>query len=880
MTLIFLTFSLSNLNPLFSKKEKWRQNPRCETAFRVFRQPQASVIQFTKSLAYQRTLFRKKNQTMSYRIIVFLALICQLVSAGDNPLPFSNLSAVSTGQGAFSNPAASALGSGPELGLTSTNWETSDGLTERLLTAQYQGDQHAEGLRYYLGTNTYQARFDLALATNWINLFSPGIRLSYLSSGSESDHALLDGGLDFRPCPQLLIGYYGENLWSGGIEKPVQNLGISVRPWGSRSNWLADFQIGLSASRSKSMGRSGFLFTQIPIYGGLRMQNQWDPKHKEGAIALVLQATGQWSAGLGISRSTRVPNSNSSLAVDPDAQKLRRHTASIGYRFDQRTPFLFGTGKVAEINLNTTIAEGHTNATFLGSQVETGFMDLQERFSAIEANPKISSVIIKLGKAHCGWAMGEEIRRNIISLRNHGKRVVAYMEQVTPLNYFLASATDLIALQPEGYFAVSGFSAEVTFFRGFFDKVGVEPQFLRHGKFKSFEEPYMRTSFSEPARADLSEYLGSLWDHYLDVVSQARKLSKDSLRRALESGEISLAHAKRAGLIDTLIQADQVLQLAGGPKAKTEMSTAERPYRFDWNIPPRIAVVIVTGDMVLGNSSRGWMAGPDLAGATTVASQLRRARLTPGVRAIVLRVDSPGGSAQAADIMAREVALIKEAHIPIVASVGHNAASGGYYLICGADRILAEPNSTVGSIGVLWGKFVLKGLYEKLGLNVESVKTSPHSDGNTMTRTWDSTEVEILQRHMDQFYTDFVARVALGRHKTKPYIDSLGQGRIFTGTQALQNGLIDTLGGLGDAVALAGKLSGLKTGRHFEVTTIEAGNEDLGLSTVGRDWARAPTGIALIEDQLTRIQNLAKPSLWAISPELAGWLGAAGPSLE
>jgi protease IV len=261
-----------------------------------------------------------------------------------------------------------------------------------------------------------------------------------------------------------------------------------------------------------------------------------------------------------------------------------------------------------------------------------------------------------------------------------------------------------------------------------------------------------------------------------------------------------------------------------------------------------------------------------------VAGQLRRARLSSSVKAVVLRVDSPGGSAQAANIMWREVELLKKAGKPVVASVGQDAASGGYYLICGADRIVAAPNSLVGSIGVLWGKFVLKGLYEKLGLKTETVKTSPHADANSMARPWDSTETDMLQRHMDGFYDDFISKVAAGRKKSKAAIDSLGQGRIYTGKQGLSNGLVDRLGGLRDAIGEAAKLAGLGALRNVEVYPFPASGELTPISLLGGNLARAMTprpkgpapALDALRGEIARIQALAEPGLWAISPELAG----------
>jgi protease-4 len=224
------------------------------------------------------------------------------------------------------------------------------------------------------------------------------------------------------------------------------------------------------------------------------------------------------------------------------------------------------------------------------------------------------------------------------------------------------------------------------------------------------------------------------------------------------------------------------------------------------------------------------------------------------------------------------VELLKKAGKPVVASVGHDAASGGYYLICGADRIIAAPNSVVGSIGVLWGKFVLTGLYGKLGLATETVKTSPHADAKSMSRAWDSTEVDVLQRHMDSFYYDFISKVAAGRRLPKSRVDSLGQGRVYTGTQALRVGLVDSLGGLQDAIETASRLSGIGAARNAEVVPYSATGDVSVLSLAGRDLAKAGEGglARAVRQELTRIQAIAEPGLWAVDPELAGWSALPG----
>jgi protease IV len=818
---------------------------------------------------------------MFIRFNPLFALIPAAILAWDSPLPFSNGVATSTEQAGFANPAGSGFGTGNRFDMAWAEWETLAGGPQRLWALHNQESGHAEGFRYWEGNGPYQARFDLAIGSEFLGLFSSGVRPAYVWDGAGADHFVVDAGIDFRPLPQLLAGYWGENLWTGASESRVHRLAAAVRPWGSRQGALSDAVLGYGWSLRESGKRRGFLFAQAPLGFGFRIESQWNFRQREGSLGISLQATGLWAGAVGLANGSDSRSAGMANRLGANVTDGRHRQAAVRIREDQKTPFLVSGGDVAELDLNREITEGAAPAGLFAPGGQLGFLELMERIDVIEANPRIKAVLLKLGNARCGWAMGEEIRDRILRLRGRGIRVVAYMEQVSPLNYFLASAAEVVAVQPQGYFAINGFAAEVMFYRGLFDKLGVEPQFLRHGEFKSFEEPYTRTKMSEAMRKDLSGFLDGLWDHYLETIASARKLPKDSVRAYLESGEISLAHALKSRLIDTLIQQDQALQLAGGKGASKDHGLPGRNARVTWDVPPQVALVVVTGNMVLGNSARSWLAGPDLAGSETVAAQLRRARRNPAVKAVVLRVDSPGGSAQAADIMWREVELLKKAGKPVIASVGRDAASGGYYLICGADRILAAPNSVVGSIGVLWGKFVLKGLYDKLGLNTETVKTSPHADANSMARTWDSSEVDVLQRHMDEFYEDFISKVAAGRKKTRKAVDSLGRGRIFTGTQALRNGLVDRLGGLEDAVDEAARMAGLGTRRDVVVVPYSA-QGDPGLPVSGLDWARAatPSLLQTLRGELARMESLADPKLWAISPELAGWTGNPLPARE
>lgn len=799
------------------------------------------------------------------RFGVIPVLFPALCGAWDTPLPFLGQPA-GTDLAAFANPAAATRMDGAGTGFSLGHPDSGEAPGNRLWAMHHQEDGHALGLRLWEGGAKTEADFGMTSSKDALGWLSSGGRVSYRYREDGPDRFGFDAGFQARPHPAVLFGYWGENLWTSRPEIHDHRFTLGLKPFAGAKGRAGDFTLGYGMDFPEERRRREFLYVQIPLPLSGAAQAKWDWNGRSGSVGLQVQATGQMVAAWGL----KGPRGNPASWRLPDHREV-----AFRFRKHQKTPYLLGNGRVADLDLNHEFVEGESPRGLFGATGEMGYLELRRRMDLIEADPKARAVVVRLGRARMGWGMGEEVRERLAAWRAGGRRIVAYMEQVSPLNYYLASVADVVAVQPGGHFAVNGFASEVMFYRGFFDKVGVQPQFLRHGRYKSFEEPYTRKKMSPEARANLQTYLNSLWSHYVDAVAASRKLPRDSVARALDSGDVNLDFALKARLIDTLVDQDQLPELAGGPNAAFRRYRGEDVERGDWEIPPRIALVIVQGDMVMGRSSKGWLGSPELAGAKSVSEQLRRARRDPGVKAVVIRVESPGGSAQAADIMAREVELLRKEGKPVVASIGHMAASGGYYLVCGADRIYSAHNSAVGSIGILWGKFILSGLYRKLGLSTETVKTSPHADATSMARALDSGEAAVLQRHMDIFYDRFVSKVAAGRKLPREAVDSLAQGRVFTGTQAVANGLVDSIGGLDAAIREAAQRAGIPEDRRIAV--------DPFIGRQGRSWAgggraasafgaQGPADVeTALEGLLDRYKEMAQGQMWAVSPELAGW---------
>jgi protease-4 len=520
------------------------------------------------------------------------------------------------------------------------------------------------------------------------------------------------------------------------------------------------------------------------------------------------------------------------------------------------------------LDLNQTVTlQSHPNAWF----GESG-QDLQQllrRFDYLEKDRDARFIVLRLGRMRADFATAGEIRTRILRLRQSGKRVLAYLDPaVSPMNYFVASAADKVAAHPGGYFGVAGFASEVTFYKGFLDKIGVEAQFLRHGKYKSFVEPFTRADLSPEAESNLRDLLEGWWTHYVRAVSSARRIPENRLRAFFDRGEIDLDSARVHGLIDTLMHPDELAASFGQGKDLRLCPAEEEGPGLDtrWGRPEPVALVAWNGEITSGRSRARGLFGGESIGEETAVATLRALRRSSRVKAVVLRLDSPGGLAQASDRIAREIDLLRKEGKKVVVSVGGAAASGAYYFACRADAIVAEPASVVGSIGVVWGKAVTRGLYDKLGLTRDGLGTAPHADAGSSARPWTEEEKAVLQKHLDRFYAEFLEKVREGRHGKVKNLDSAAEGRVFTGAKALELGLVDQLGGLQTALDEAAKLAKLPAWKSRQIQRVESSGS---WSVAGSVQAMGLASTPPWEEVAAWLKEWGQPQVWALDPALA-----------
>lgn len=479
---------------------------------------------------------------------------------------------------------------------------------------------------------------------------------------------------------------------------------------------------------------------------------------------------------------------------------------------------------ILEISFENPIEERTSNNPFenfdlsgINSNRTPGLNDILKSISKAKVDSRIEGILLNLTSIQAGMATIEEIRNAFLDYKKSGKFIYAYSESYTQGAYYLASVADKIYLYPEGDVDFRGLHADLMFFKGTLEKLEIQPEIIRHGKFKSAVEPFMYDKMSDENREQVSTFLNSIWNNILNGINASRNIPVDELQKIADNAEARNAeNALSLHLVDKLSYYDQLLsdlkmKTDQGEKEKIKFVSLKKYVRAyvkgDDFSAKKIAVVYASGDIVSGDGNE------DQIGSDKIAAAIRKARLDSTVKAIVFRINSPGGSALASDVIWRETILAQKTK-PFIVSMGDYAASGGYYIACAADTIVARPNTITGSIGVFGLLFNAQNMFKnKLGITFDSVKTGRYADLGSMNRPMKDNERAIIQGEVEKVYDTFISHVAIGRKMTKENVDNIGQGRVWSGVDAKRIGLVDVLGGLNDAISIAAKKANLTTYR-------------------------------------------------------------------
>lgn len=447
------------------------------------------------------------------------------------------------------------------------------------------------------------------------------------------------------------------------------------------------------------------------------------------------------------------------------------------------------------------------------------------QFKKAKADSRIKAILLDIDMSGVGWGKAEELRDAIGDFRSSGKPVYAYVELGLNKEYYIAIACDKIYVAPPGELFITGLAADVMFFRGSLDKLGIYPDIYQIGKYKSAGDMFTQKEMTEAHREYINSLLDDLFGRYVNAIAQARHKTPDEVRALIDNAPYNAAKAKEAGLIDEAAYRDdlekQIKSSLGYKEADTFVPVRGSEYKdvspesLGLNQGERIAVIYASGDIGSG-SSQNSPSGDQSIGSDTVSKALNDATADKTIKAIVLRVDSPGGSGLASDIIWHAVEAANQKK-PVVVSMSDVAASGGYYISAAASKIIAQPSTITGSIGVVAGKPVMRGFYDWLGISNEYVLRGKTAGMFRETEKFSDEERTKFEEWIkNTYYQDFVPKVAKGRKKDAQAVDSVGQGRVWTGYQAKERGLVDEFGGLDRAFDVAKELAKIPADKGVE----------------------------------------------------------------
>ena len=470
------------------------------------------------------------------------------------------------------------------------------------------------------------------------------------------------------------------------------------------------------------------------------------------------------------------------------------------------------TRSYLELKLSGPIQERATPdimmTMFLGTQ-PLSLHDIWMNIQKAKVDSRIKSIVLQIGYLQCDWAKVNEIREAILDFRKTGKKAYVYIEEAPEFDkeYYLATACDRIILHPLGWVGINGIGGYIPFFKRALDKLGIEAEIEHVEEYKTAYNMFTEEGFTPAHREMMESLYTDLYSHYVKGVAEARGKTEQEVRELIDHGSFQGVQAVEAGLVDNILYWDEfegILKDKGRTlhKITHQQYLKIKPASLGLYKGKKIALIYGIGPIHTGEGAYQTMGG------STLARILRRARKDKSIAAVVFRVDSPGGSAVGSDVIGREVYLTRKEK-PIIVSMSDMAGSGGYWVAMAAHKIVAQPQTLTGSIGVISGKFNMARLYEKLGITSEKITFGKRADLYSTFRGLTSEEKALLKKEILWMYDQFLTKVAEGRNMSKEEVDKIGKGRVWTGSQAREIGLVDELGGLSRAIELAKELAGI-----------------------------------------------------------------------
>lgn len=649
---------------------------------------------------------------------------------------------------------------------------------------------------------------DYATGVELPERLSIGWRVAWHLGEPEANFVTYDGGAGWRPLPWFGIGMAFHNMGSPHATATARTTaGFALRPIGDA------ITLGLDVSRRFEAEAETDL---LALSGRMR---PFEGLYLRGSVENPLDGEAGlfWSAGVEVYFNGVGAGVSTTSAWSDDAV-----TAFIGT--DEPGETLIRSGR--RVAAAPVSDHPYQPRSVLFLEPERSWLDTLELLRQVEGDRSVRGAVITLGSGAMSFARYQELRDRVQSLREAGKSVVVYL-QGAPGNgaYYVAAAANRAFIHPAAELRLTGLSAEMTYLGGAMDLLGVQPQFVRRSEYKSAVEQFTATEPSGPSLEQVEQLLDDTYDTLVTDISASRQVSRELVEEWVDGGPWPAADARELGIVDGVLYPDQIQpeldRLYGGPVRLKPIDKMPQPHS-PWEDASRIAVIYVDGVITGGPSSPGGLLGARTAGSATISRQLLQAAQDPTVRAVVLRVDSPGGSAYASDEIWRATQLVRREGKPVVVTMGGVAASGGYYVSAGADRILAEPTTITGSIGVYSGKFAVGELGENLGVSSEAVTRGRNAGIESMFQPWDAVQTARMESLVESTYVQFKSRVSEGRNLSAEQVEEVARGRVWSGTRAAEVGLVDELGGMQDAIVAARELAGIPERRKIAVISYNA----------------------------------------------------------
>lgn len=745
------------------------------------------------------------------------------------------------------NPAGLGVGTPASLMATREGW--SSGTTHLLLNAGSLGLGYTHNSAAGVPYNDYAT----GLGLGSVNSLRMGLGFHLPAEGRPWSYDL---GLLSRPMNYLSLGLAVRNALAtpgalGSMGREYQ-VGAGFRPFGPHFTLSVDLPY-LEGTPLAFSNLQPFVGLEAQVVDGIKLRG-------------TVSTTGDFMLGVGLNTAQL------GIGAMAHGDRFPAYVRFSGVR--EPSVLGFKGTRWAKLDLTDALALASRSRALLGptSDVPPVYPVL-EALDAAEKDPQVGALIVKIGSMPSGWGTLEEVRSALLNFKKSGKPVWAYLEEADFPGYYVASAADRIFMNPMGSLEVTGLSHDFTYFKGLMNTLGIQPHFIAMGRYKTAMEPFERKDPSAAQREQYQAILGDQFDRVIEGIAQGRKLPVSKVRALVDQGIFEAPNAQSAGLVDELAQRDEVpqrleKQIGHGLSAVNALAL---DYRKEAWAPPVVAVIRASGGISEGQGGNDLLQGPSM-GADTMVEAMRAVREDAGIKAVVFRIDSPGGSAMASEVMRRELTLLA-AKKPVIISFGDVAASGGYWIaMIPGSPVYADPGTITGSIGVLSGKFDISGLLAKWGVTNTTLKEGDRADVDSMLRGYTPAEEARLTSAAEFYYGKFVSLVATERNLSEGRVRELASGHVYTGSMALKLRLVDKLAGLSEAIREAGRRAGLD-GQEYALAFYPEVSPFGSLLESPGGQLRLRTDLSLASELKESAAHLApwgRDGVWLIPPQAVG----------